>query len=170
MELLAAFILSLVVATSGGFFPESKDSNQSEEVKVIQTKEVEPLVAEIKPEPIQKEEVKPELTQKETSWFNIILYALGAFAVAAVGIYFFTRGKTLPPANQVGTRKQEYNEGRIPAEQEQQEAQEEIKSEPQEQQEAQEEIKSEPQEQQETQEENRTVETTEDNSSDSNNK
>ena len=37
MELLAAFILSLVVATSGGFFPESKDSNQSEEVKVIQT-------------------------------------------------------------------------------------------------------------------------------------
>ena len=149
MELLAALIISLVVASTGGFLPESKNNNQSKKIKVIQTQEIKTPVAEVKPEPVQKVEVKPEPVQEETSWFNIVLYMLGAFVIIATGIYFFVRGKNVTSINQVDARKQEFNEEKIPELQEQQEPQQE----PQ-------------QEQQEVQ----TDEITKDNSSDDNNK
>ena len=152
MELLAALIISLVVASTGGFLPESKNNNQSKKIKVIQTQEIKTPVAEVKPEPVQKVEVKPEPVQKvevrpepvqkvevrpepvqeETSWFNIVLYMLGAFVIIATGIYFFVRGKNVTSINQVDARKQEFNEEKIPELQEQQEPQQEPQQEQQE--------------------------------------
>jgi outer membrane biosynthesis protein TonB len=216
MELLAALIISVVIATSGSFLTVSKDNNQSEEVKVVQTKEIKSPVVEAKPEPIQKieakpepiqkveakpepiqkveakpeptqkveakpeptqkVEAKPEPTQKETSWFNIILYVMGAFAIIATGIYFFTRGKTVPSINQAVVRRQEFNEATQPepesqeqeATQPEPESQEQEATQPEPESQEQEATQPEPelQEQEETQE----PKPDEDNSSNDNNK
>ena len=156
MEFLIVLILGFSVATSNVVLPKSKDSNQLEEIKVVQTKEKEASIVktnqeelikkpelvkeevksepiqkeEVKPEPIQKEEVKPEPIQKEeANWLNIILYIIGAIAVIAAGMYFFKRKKITPPVSVADNIRPKFDEEIIPALSEQKPTQEETQEE-----------------------------------------
>ena len=161
MEFLLVLITTLAISVSSGIFPKSKDSNQSEEVKVIQTKEIKPPVVKAKPEPVQTEAAKPEPVQteatnelnvngEEINWLNIILYALGVVIVIATGIYFFTRREATPLTTAADSGRRDFNEETQP---EPPAAQEETQP-----------------EQPEAQEETQSTETNEDNSSEDNNK
>ena len=144
MEFLLVLITTLAISVSSGIFPKSKDSNQSEEVKVIQTKEIKPPVAKVQleesikePEPII-EEAKPEPVQIEeaseekSSWLNIVLYILGIVAVIAAGIYFFIRRENPSSSSTVDTTRREFNEETTTAPLEQESTQEETHPEQQE--------------------------------------